>query len=180
MTYPPDPEPIDERARRRVIETRASAYVSPHLRWSELACRDAIHTTYPLSWRGDRAVRLAAVFEAIRALWNRPIAVRSAYRTPIYQRRLRELGYDAAPNSWHVQGLALDLAPPAGVTVAAFAARIRELAESEVADIGAIAAGGSFVHVDLRPRVGGRLASWTYGGSRPADRRTSPRKEPAP
>ena len=131
---------------------------SPHLSWNELACKDG--TPYPTKWRATRARRLAAVFELIRGAVGKPIIVRSAYRTKEYNLDLRRRGYKAARRSQHVEGRALDLAVPVGVTPDAFRATIRELADMHAA-IGGVGFYRTFVHVDVRPRPEtGRLAVW--------------------
>jgi hypothetical protein len=138
---------------------------SPHLSWSELACKDAARTPYPREWRETRAVELAAVFEVIRArAGNQPILVLSAFRTPEHNRRVG--GVDR--NSQHLYGRALDLRPPAGWTPQTFFALIRGLAEElyeyehltgEKTDlIGGLGLYSTFVHVDTRQ--GTRLAVW--------------------
>lgn len=131
--------------------------LTAHLRWRELACSDG--TPYPARWT-QRAWRLAQVFEAIRAIWDRPIRIGSAYRTAEHNRAI-----GGSVNSQHVLGLALDLCPPAGVPVEAFWAevRLRALHDpdptwQEVGGLGRYPAWG--IHVDLRPRVDGRLAEW--------------------
>lgn len=114
---------------------------SPHLSWPELAGRDRLRTPYPLDWRTTRAVELAAAFEALRAAVGLPLVVLSAYRTPAHNRKV-----GGVPDSQHVQGRALDLAPPAGWNAEQLAA--------VAADVDLIRGLGlypSFVHVDVRP-----------------------------
>lgn len=136
---------------------------SPHLSWAELACKDG--TPYPLEWRATRARDLGIVFERIRAIYGRPIAVLSAYRTPAHNRKV-----GGAPHSQHVQGRALDLRPPKGVSVAAFQRAVRKLADDMVREghdlIGGIGYYPTFVHVDIRGGVGSPLIVWW--GNRPA------------
>ena len=130
---------------------------SRHLMWAELACHDG--TPYPEAWQTTRAMLLARAFEAIRAEWSLPIAVLSAYRTPTYNAKI-----GGAKNSQHVQGRALDLAPPEGVSVYDFWTRIVEIAQK--AGIGGVGyappSEGGYVHVDIRPMPDGRLAQWRY------------------
>ena len=135
-----------------------SAGPSTHLSWKELACRDG--TAYPAAFIADgRVHRLAAVFEAIRtACGGTPLLVLSAYRTPAHNRKVR-----GAKNSQHVHGRALDLRPPAGWTVAAFHARILQLARQELADIRGVGRYRTFVHVDIRPAA--RLVTWNGGAA---------------
>ena len=130
---------------------------SAHLTWSELACHDAECTPYPTRFRQTRARRLAAVFEALRrACGDRPIRVLSAYRTPDHNRRV-----GGSRRSQHVEGRALDLAPPRGWTVAQFHDVVRWLActDRRLGGFGYYPAWG--VHIDIRPRPArGRLAVW--------------------
>jgi hypothetical protein len=117
---------------------------SEHLSWAELECRDG--APYPKSWRSNRALVLAMEFEAIRALCgNKPIAVLSAYRTPTHNARV-----GGARSSQHLQGCALDLAPPEGMTVAAFADVINRRAEHLDSWIRGVGVYDGFVHIDTR------------------------------
>lgn len=121
---------------------------SRFLSWRELACKDG--TPYPAEWRADRAVALAAVFEALRAAVGGPLVVLSAYRTPAHNRFV-----GGARNSQHVQGRALDLAVPAGWTVDEFADLARR-----VEGVGGVGIYPTFVHVDTRPKTAGRVVVW--------------------
>lgn len=132
--------------------------LSPHLSWDELRCHDAMRTPYPLNWRDDRAPVLARVFEAIRhASGGRPITVISAYRTPAYNATCK----GSAPDSQHVQGRALDLAPPYPLTVEEFHQIILVLAKDPAIPLGGVGIYDTFVHVDTRPRPPDHhLAQW--------------------
>lgn len=135
---------------------------SKHLGWAELSCRDAAKTPYPVEWRSTRAVALARVFEDLRAACgNVPLTVLSAYRTPAHNRAI-----GGARNSQHVEGRALDLKPPAGWTVARFAALIR--GEADAWGLGGVGVYRTFVHVDIRPRVADRLVVWSGSGAKDA------------
>ncbi len=119
---------------------------SPHLSWAELACHDAAKTPYPFEWRADRAVKLAAEFEWIRARFgNRPIKVGSGYRTEAHNRRI-----GGAKKSQHVQGKALDLYPPEGVHLEDFIIVVSKYAKSEKSLIGGIGKYPNFMHIDIR------------------------------
>jgi uncharacterized protein YcbK (DUF882 family) len=127
---------------------------SRHLSWSELACKDG--TPYPQEWRETRAVPLAAEFEAIRAAVGAPIRIGSAYRTPEHNRRV-----GGASASQHMQGRALDLYPPAGMSVARLFEVCRERARLAESQIQAIGRYPTFVHFDIRPaRADGKLTVW--------------------
>ncbi len=114
---------------------------SAHLSWSELACRDRIRTPYPLDWRETRAVELAEAFEALRAAVGLPLVVLSAYRTRAYNRAV-----GGAPNSQHLQGRALDLAPPDGWSPIALLA-----VTQDIPAIRGLGLYDTFVHIDVRP-----------------------------
>lgn len=151
---------------------------SPHLRWSELGCRNRLTkdgvpvpfegiapgglvAVYPLDWRPTRGLRLGLTFEAIRAATgvrlgkDCPIALGSAYRTRTY-----DAAVGGASNT-HPKGLAMDLHTPDGLTVEAFHALILALAERDIPEIGGVGFYPAWgVHVDHRPRKGGPLARW--------------------
>ncbi len=125
---------------------------SVHLTWKELGCKDG--TPYPKKFILDgRVFKLAAVFEDIRGIWNKPITIHSAYRTPEYNKKI-----GGARNSQHVQGRALDLAPPKGIKLDDFYNKIK----SNASEFGIHGLGKytTFVHVDIRPVD--RLVVW-YG-----------------
>lgn len=129
---------------------------SLNLSWSELACRDAAKTPYPEEWRATRAVRLAAAFEALRERVGAPLVIKSAYRTPRHNRAV-----GGATNSQHMQGYALDLAPPPGWSVERLAAEARKVPE-----IRGIGVYPTFVHIDVRTSIA--RARWN-GGRQDAD-----------
>ena len=114
---------------------------SPHLSWSELACRDRIRTPYPLDWRDSRAVVLAGAFEALRArIGGLPLVVLSAYRTAAHNRAV-----GGVPGSQHLQGRALDLRPPDGWTPIELAA-----VAQDIPAIRGIGVYSTFMHMDVR------------------------------
>lgn len=116
---------------------------SPHLTWTELACRDRACTPYPLQWRADRATALAAVFEDLRARVGLPLVVLSAYRTPAHNKLV-----GGARDSQHVQGRALDLLPPKGWSAMDLAA-----VASEIAAVRGLGVYRYFTHIDIRPTL---------------------------
>ena len=125
---------------------------SRHLTWKEMACNDG--TPYPKEFISDgRVFKLAQAFEDIRTLCGgRPIKVLSAYRTRNWNTRV-----GGAPNSQHVQGRALDLKPPIGLTVKQF----YELIKANHKDFGIKGIGlyKTFVHIDIRPTT--NLVAWS-------------------
>lgn len=127
---------------------------SAHLSWEELACKDG--TPYPADWRDTRAVALAEVFEAVRAAIGQPIVIGSAYRTQAHNARV-----GGAPRSQHLEGRALDLYPPKGWTIDRFYAAVRRVALARENEIHGLGRYPTFVHIDIRPRVDGRVTVWT-------------------
>lgn len=131
---------------------------SPHLSWSELSCHDG--TPYPPIW-WERAVDLAAEFEAIRAACgDHPLLVLSAYRTPDWNKRC-----GGVERSQHLEGRALDVQIRAGWPEQRFFSVVRDLAlrtehgvrVSKIRGIGRYPARG-FLHFDIRPQD--RLDIW--------------------
>ena len=133
-------------------------HVSEHLAWSELACHDAARTPYPVNWRASRAKLLAVAFEQVRALWGQPLTILSAYRTFAHNRAIGGAQY-----SQHVQGRAVDLAPPAGVPVEAFYRQIAALVRSGETPIKGLGRYARFVHIDTRPAPD--LVAWSEATS---------------
>ncbi len=130
---------------------------TPHLSWAELACKNGV--AYPQEWRTTRAAVLAAEFERIRAAVGKPITILSAYRTPAYNARIP----GAAKNSQHVQGRALDLSTPAGLTRGQFLKIVLSVARGEGSKIRGVGEYAWGVHIDIRP--GERLVRWS--GAKP-------------
>lgn len=123
---------------------------SPHLSWNELSCHDAIGTPYPIDYRTDptRLPKLAVAFEAVRALYDEPLTIDSAYRTPD-----RNWAVGGKVGSQHLQGRALDVLPPKGVSVRDFYGAIVRLA-TERPDLSIRFVQGyakGWVHFDVRP-----------------------------
>lgn len=127
---------------------------TPHLTWAELACKDG--TAYPNEFIKDgRVFALARMFEQIRNLYDKPIRVLSAYRTPAYNVKI-----GGARNSQHCLGRALDLSPPKGVSIEKFYQNIQNHAvEFGIHGIGKYK---TFVHVDIRPIK--HIAYWSGSG----------------
>jgi hypothetical protein len=129
------------------------ARVSPHITWKELGCKDG--TPYPAKWT-DRAIVLAAEFERIRVeCGGLPITIGSAYRTPSHNKAI-----GGAVQSQHLQGRALDLYPPAGMTVERFYAVIRTIAGHADSEIRGLGRYPTFVHIDIRPIAHSKLVVW--------------------
>lgn len=134
---------------------------SAHLSWAELACHDEARTPYPVEWRADRAVELAALFEAVRALLgDKPIVILSGYRTQAYNSKLE----GAALKSQHVQGRALDISHPTLAPREVYTRILSAQRRGELPTLGGLGLYRTFVHMDTRPKFNGRLARWPGGG----------------
>jgi hypothetical protein len=155
---------------------------TPHFLWKELACknrlRDArglpivfegvppggIVAEYPQAWRQERGIPLAFEAERVRAeLGGVEMTITSALRTPTYNAHPSVGG---APRSEHVEGRAIDIKQPLGVTWAAFyAAVMRALSQPEcrIKGVGFYPPKKGrpvgWIHIDIRPAQ--RLETWT-------------------
>lgn len=131
-------------------------YASPHIRWTELACHDG--TPYPLEWRTTRLPPLLTAFEWIRDRCGFPICISSAYRTPAYNKAIGGARY-----SQHCEGCALDLMPCGAhqkVKLESLQEAVKDCrGEGLISGIGYYR---DFVHIDVRPPLGGRVYTW-YG-----------------
>jgi uncharacterized protein YcbK (DUF882 family) len=139
---------------------------STHLTWAELACKDAARTPYPDRFLTDgRLSELAALFEEVRALLGgRPLVVISAYRTPAHNRKV-----GGAPNSQHLQGRALDLRPPLGMTPDQMVGTMKDAHKAGlIPSLGGLGVYRTFVHIDTRKA--GRLVAWNGGAQLKDDR----------
>ena len=92
--------------------------ISPngHFTWDEFACHDAAGTPVPAEYE-DHARAVNAELELIRRLCGDvPLTVTRVYSTPAHNATIP----GAASQSYHLQALAADIVPPAGVTPAEF------------------------------------------------------------
>lgn len=127
---------------------------SEHIKWEELACKDG--TEYPNKFvQQGIANQLANMFEDIRAMYDLPIIILSAYRT-----KNHNLNIGGANNSQHMHGRALDLRAPKGLTVEQFYQDIKH--NTSKFGITGLGRYPTFVHVDIR--VTGKLVAWKANG----------------
>lgn len=126
---------------------------SRYLSWAELACWDEHDTPYPHQWRQNRARILAQAFEDLRDAWALPIPVLSGYRTRAHNRAV-----GGSARSQHVEGLALDLAPPRGVTLQEFHEAALEEAKKRGSLIRGVGLYRGFLHIDARQSL--KLVVW--------------------
>jgi uncharacterized protein YcbK (DUF882 family) len=131
--------------------------LTDHLTLDELACRDG--TAYPEEWVEERAARLAQMFEGVRAGAceavgrDCPIVILSGYRTRKWNRKV-----GGAKNSFHTQGLAIDMGTPR-LFVAKYVDRALDkfwalayhAATESIGDIRGLGRYPWGVHMDLRP-----------------------------
>lgn len=125
--------------------------LSKHFTEKELGCRCGC---------GCRVTPgLVDLLESIRAVVGLPILVNSGYRCEA--RNAREGG---VPNSYHVQGMAADIRC-SGMTADALWRQVRDLAiQGRLPTLGGLGRYTGRIHVDVRPRSGGRFAEWDYRG----------------
>lgn len=127
---------------------------SSHLFWSELACHDG--TPYPVAWREERAVRLAANYESIRnLLGDIPLVILSGYRTPEWNKHV-----EGASGSQHIQGRAIDIWHPLRSPKYVFDAIHEASVKGQLPLLGGLGLYKTFVHTDVRPRFSNHLAIW--------------------
>jgi uncharacterized protein YcbK (DUF882 family) len=126
-------------------------FVSPHLSWDELGCKDG--SPYPQKW-ADRAKQLATEFEKLRLLMGaKPLTVLSAYRTPEHNKKV-----GGASNSQHLEGRALDIRCPKGWTPVKMALLVKQMIKdgSQIKGLGIYPWG---IHIDIRPAQ--KLVAWS-------------------
>jgi hypothetical protein len=137
-----------------------ATHASAHLAWSELACHDAARTPYPEHFRRVRGSTLAKAFEQVRAACGDvPLTILSGYRTPEHNRRI-----GGARASQHVEGRAIDIRTPKGLSRAQFGECINEAirAGAPIRGVGRYPWG---YHIDVRP--GTSVKRWSE--DRPED-----------
>jgi uncharacterized protein YcbK (DUF882 family) len=129
---------------------------------------------YPAAWVDDRLQALCNVLDAVRDAWDAPIIVVCGYRTAAYNAALAEASAKrnggvsgVAQSSQHIQGRAADVRPQAPTVerVAELHAMVRRLYDSGrgLQLMGGLGLYPGWIHVDVRAKVNGHLATW--GGS---------------
>lgn len=118
------------RMTRRVMLIRIypDTDLSPHFKGAELIC--------PHCGAGVIAYELVLMLEKLRARVGEPLRINSGYRCPEHNRAV-----GGRPDSYHLLGVAVDVAKPEGVDLARHAL---EVGFSGVIEY------DSFVHMDLR------------------------------
>lgn len=141
---------------------------SRHFSVGEFDCRDG--TPYPPEWVDTRLNVLCSVLDAIRDAWGGPLMVVSGYRSPAFNAALvaasaaRNGGKSGvAVDSQHVQGTAADVRPL--MTSPSRVAQLHDLvkalyARGQISDLGGLGVYPGWIHVDVRSKAGGHLATW--------------------
>ena len=85
-----------------------AAFISEHFRWREFACRgeNCCGGAAPI------AAEIPLRLELLRLEVNAPLIVNSGFRCPRYNASLP----DSSPTSYHMRGLAVDIAAPSHLT----------------------------------------------------------------
>ncbi len=145
---------------------------SRHFTVDEFRCHDG--TPYPAEWVDDRLAALCETLDVLRDAWRGPLSVVSGYRTPSLNAALvtasaaRNGVSGVAQNSQHIQGRAADVRPtdPTVGRVAQLHALARRLFdEGKLPRLGGLGVYLGWIHVDVRAKVNGHLATWVGVGA---------------
>lgn len=98
-----------------------------------------------------RLRKIAGVLEQIRAHFKTAVIITSGLRSPTYNKAI-----GGALFSRHKEGDAADI-----YLMGADLATVAEFAKT-LPEVGGVAVGPGFIHVDCRPRVFGRVTTWRY------------------
>jgi uncharacterized protein YcbK (DUF882 family) len=129
---------------------------SVHFSWEEFACKDYLHTPYPVDIRSERGVPLANELERVRAVLSQrlhrdcPLWLDSVYRTLAHNSFV-----GGKPRSQHLAGRAADVRCPHGCTYAMFRQAIEDVAAEPDSKIRYLCfyPHQGFAHLDTRPTV---------------------------
>lgn len=145
--------------------------VTEHFSAEEFACKDSARTSYPSEWIGDRLTVLCRVLEVVRAAHGGPLYIVSGYRTPAFNATLAAKSAGVAKVSQHIQGRAADISllpncyAVSPDEIAKFHATIRGLFDAgQLPSLGGLGVYPHWVHLDIRAKTDGRLATWTGAG----------------
>lgn len=139
--------------------------LSEHFSLDEMDCHDPQYPTPP--WAIEPLKKLCVVLELVRAHFCKPVTITSGFRPTAYQAKLfaeavKKYGSQEAArqhvappgNSQHELGNAADI-QIAGVSprdVAKFAKTLK--------GVGGVGTYATFTHIDVRPHVPGKPATW--------------------
>lgn len=119
---------------------------------------------YPLAWIA-RLQKLCKALELIRAKFNKPIRILSAYRSVAYNDAMYKAQGQTPTKSQHSQGNAADICID-GIPAQRLHAVIKDMFDAHELDIGGLGKYPGFVHVDIRDRhPDTHLAQWEGHGS---------------
>lgn len=146
------PDPV-----RTIRQGAEGLAITPNFRVGEWTC-PAMYglpaAPYPDEWIEPRLRPLCEQLEVLRAaLGGYRVILRrgGGYRTAEWNQRHIEAGHNAAPNSWHIEGLAADI-----VVEGNLAGRVQVVAlklyQAGKLKIGGLGRYPDFTHVDIRPR----------------------------
>lgn len=129
---------------------------------------------YPAAWVDDRLQALCNVLDTVRDAWDAPIIVVCGYRTAAYNEALAKASAarnggvsGVAQNSQHIQGRAADVRPAAPTVerVAELHRVVRHLFDQgRIPALGGLGLYPGWIHVDVRAKVNGHLATWGGNG----------------
>ena len=83
--------------------------LTPHFTYSEMTQTDTGLPNVPDDYAFHNLFHTCRHLEAIRAKCGFPLLVSSGYRSAEVNSKLRELGYEAAEHSYHLDGRAVDI-----------------------------------------------------------------------
>lgn len=128
--------------------------LSDHFHLSEFDCHDGSLT--PLAAQDALRHLVTTVLEPMRLAWGGPLVVVSGYRSPNYNR-----GIGGALQSYHLRGMAVDIAPVMPSRSEALYALVESLIRRGL-PVGGLGHYPRWVHVDTRKlRADGVVAHWT-------------------
>lgn len=141
--------------------------VTPHFSLEEFACHDG--TSYPAEWVEERLRPLCEMLEVIREAARKPVLIDSGYRTLAYDQKLYDAdggrGNVAKPaGSQHPLGRAADIRVSSLTSTELRTLVVDLYLGGKIPQLGGVGWYPSFVHVDIRPKLGGHVAQW--GGTR--------------
>ncbi len=146
---------------------------SRHFTVEEFACHSG--EPYPPEWVDDRLKVLCDVLDTIRDAWNGPLTVVSGFRTAAMNAALvvasaaRNGGTSGvAKNSQHTAGRAADIRTdnPTKERVAELHELARKLyGDGKIPALGGLGVYPGWIHVDVRAKVDGHLATWVGVGA---------------
>src|ERR1051325_9537224 len=132
--------------------------ITDNFRWDEFACHDG--SDIPDEAKPNLRRLCANVLEVIRMEWHSPIIIISGYRSSAWNHKV-----GGATGSRHLLGEAADIRPVSLEIMPLFRSVIeRMIATGKLPALGGYGRYPHWLHVDVRPRTGDRLARWEGKG----------------